>query len=689
MLAAHPAPYTAKICFFIGAVTADIGTPTLFLDIIIRNKRFQKIQKGDGISPLVQNKGYPATIRMKSYLTKILTVWLFVFALLTGCLASTALAAEPNTPKEEVVYISLDGSGAVQQVDVVNIFDLAEDGPILDYGDYQSIRNMTTTDELTFEDGVVTGQARAGKLYYEGQLRDSTIPWNISLSYTLDGEPVPPEDLAGSSGQLDIGLKIDKNPACRGSFFDEYTLQVSLTLNTDLCTDIQAEDATIANVAGDKQLTYTVLPGSGLDTHIQASVSNFEMDGIAFNGVWMVLPFHPDTSLLTGQVTELLDAIAALDDGAGALAEGAADLSGGTEQLTGGAAALSEGTTALSDAVQSLGTGASQIQEGLSDLDGQSEALNSGASQLQAGLQTLSTQLEGADLSGSDSQSLAAASAQIKSAVDQIASSLSALQEGIPDLSELITQNGTAADGLLSAAAAVPDAQIQALLEQAAALLQQDAAALTALSEAGSSLAALSEGASELQTNCTAFDAAVQALASSGEDPSALMEQLKGAVSTLSTGAETLCQGIADYTQGVSQLSLGAETLSSGTAALAENGQTLTSGAEELQTGLGDLAEGISQNQSGAEKLKEGTSALRENTQSLETDLDDKIQEILDSLQGTGAQTVSFVSPDNVQVESVQFVIHSEAIQIPKPENTPEETAEDPGFWNKLSHLFS
>ena len=55
---------------------------------------------------------------------------------------------------------------------------------------------------------------------------------------------------------------------------------------------IQTDGATIANVGADKQISYTILPGKGLDAEITADVTDFEMDAAAWQVeariCWMV-----------------------------------------------------------------------------------------------------------------------------------------------------------------------------------------------------------------------------------------------------------------------------------------------------------------------------------------------------------------------------------------------------------------
>ena len=101
---------------------------------------------------------------------------------------SQAAASTENTPKEEVVYVNLGGDGSVEKINVVNIFELEQDGTIVDYGEYESLRNMNTTDEIQVSEDRITIDAKAGKLYYEGELDGKVMPWNIVIRYYIDGE---------------------------------------------------------------------------------------------------------------------------------------------------------------------------------------------------------------------------------------------------------------------------------------------------------------------------------------------------------------------------------------------------------------------------------------------------------------------------------------------------------------------
>lgn len=104
--------------------------------------------------------------------TALLLAVVFLFLLAAPVMAG---AVEHSTPKQEVVYVNLAADGSVADIYVVNIFDLDKTGQIIDYGDYTALRNMTTDDEILFEDETVRIQTEARKLYYEGHLRSDVI----------------------------------------------------------------------------------------------------------------------------------------------------------------------------------------------------------------------------------------------------------------------------------------------------------------------------------------------------------------------------------------------------------------------------------------------------------------------------------------------------------------------------------
>ena len=711
-------------------------------------------------------------------------------ALLLSCMSVSVYAAESNTPKEEVVYINLNGDGSVKEINVVNIFNLEKDGQIVDHGSYQGLRNMTTTDEIQQSGDTVTIDAKAGKLYYEGKLDRSDMPWNISLHYYLDGKEYTAEEIAGKSGALQIIGSITENTECGGDFFDGYALQLSLTLDTKKCSNIVAQDATIANVGSDKQITYTILPGKGADFEITADVTSFECDGVSINGIPLSLDVEVDDEELMEQITELIDAIEQLDDGATELQDGVSelqdgaqtDLQSGVQELTDGAAKLYDGTAelknggsdlqsgafelqngvaSLDDGIQSLNQGVTQMQDALNALYQQSPALTEGSAAFKAALGQLQAALSGVSVTTEELVTLRAASSSIKTGIDDLVNGVAALQQSVSfdvykgvyagvmtsngvtmDIDTLHTSNTstigilqTQIEELRTQSASSPDSSALtariAQYENIVALLKANDANISVienyltginqkLSEspegAGTENPTLMDGVKTLQTNYSYFDAQIEVLVGTLSTLAYQMGELSGAVNTLVSEYGKLDSGITEYTGAVAQIVAGYSQISDGTKQLVSGSSELRTGAKSLYSGTGELLSGIveiydgtgtlkdgtgtldegvaelltgiAQLYDGTGELKDGTSEMRDETAGMDSEINDKIDELLNSITGGDMELTSFVSDKNENIESVQFVIQTEGIHIEEAEEVAEPETEKLNFIQKFLNLF-
>ena len=714
----------------------------------------------------------------------------------------TVWAAEANTPKEEVVYINLNGDGSVSEVNVVNIFDLTADGRIIDYGHYDSVRNMNTVDPIQYSNDTITVDASKGKLYYEGKLTDTSIPWHIDIHYYLDNKEYPAEELAGKSGALKITVSIRQNTSDQRSFFDSYALQASITLDTKTCSHITAEDATIANVGGDKQLTWTILPGNEADMTITADVTDFETDGFSINAIPLSLNIEIDDAELMDQVTELIDAIEQLDNGAGQLNEGGGtlqnsvenELADGVDALSDGAKQLHDGADALKDGGSSVSSGAGQLKGGASDLDDGITSFNQGIAAIQAGLDELNsksdslvdgsaeikavlvqlqTALNGVSAAGSDISELVDASAQIKEGISTLSNGINTAARNISyeAYKTLIAENGGDIDTLKQSNSDAIDMltqldsqlssldtafntiqkllssldqsqldKINAILSQAGisldelenllntrsmissliTLLEANNACIEGteayLNAASEGLQELASGAEELQQKYTQFDTAINQMADSLQNITYQMAELACAVNELVKAYGYLDDGINEYTSGVAQIAAGYSQVSEGASQLAIGSKSLKSGTDSLYSGTTELLEGIvefydatgtltdstgqldegvaklltgiAELNSGSEELKDGTAEMRQKTNGMDTQISDKIDEMIDKITGNNAETISFVSDKNTNIQAVQFVIQTASIKIPENTEEPVQEEEGSGFLDKLLDLF-
>ena len=218
-------------------------------------------------------------------------------------------------------------------------------------------------------------------------MEERQLPWKIQVSYFLDGNPIDASALAGSAGHLEIKMDITKNSAENASFYENYALQATLALDTSQCKNISADGATEANVGTDKQLTYTILPGSEKHISIQSDVTDFEMDGISINGISLALDVDADqidTSSFTGKINDLKGAVSSLHTGAQDLADGSGQIKDGLNRINDSSASLTQASGTVLRAIGELGDGAETLKTKLSALPSGLDTAVNGLNQVTA-----------------------------------------------------------------------------------------------------------------------------------------------------------------------------------------------------------------------------------------------------------------------------------------------------------------
>lgn len=478
-------------------------------------------------------------------------------ALATGTVGM-ALASEPGLPasdnapqtetgtqsgglsdrigKQQVVYIKGEADGTQSGVYVVNAFDSQTPGAISDQGSYETVTNLTDSQELSCVDGEVAFDISEGETFrYQGDLDPKTAtPWDIEVSYKLDGNDTDPDELSGASGNIEMTLSVDPNEECVNDYADNYLLQITGTLENDVARNITADDAMFAQSGDATQLTYMLLPGKSAEYAISFEATDFEFDGFQMVGVPLSIALDvsdEDLGSAPEDLSELSDAIAELNDGAGEVADGASSLEDGAAELASSSSNLSQGSASVAAALDNLSKGAQQLS---GSIDRQ---LIPGIQQLASGSSSYLEQLD---------QSVALLEQQTQGATSDQAAALyeQALQAFAAAPTDPAAQEALQNAQLLITATNVRDA-----LETARSGYSQIDGGIQEMIDENDpdSVYALSEG--------------VRALASGADATSA--------------GYNELRQGISTYVDGVFELKDGCDTLSSGAGDLAGGAQEL------------------------------------------------------------------------------------------------------------------
>lgn len=309
--------------------------------------------------------------------------------------APVSLGSVSDGP-EEVIYGRLDNRGRPRSAYAVVELSVAAPGKISHHGQYTEVENLTDTSPIEYSNGTVTLEAeRAGLYYYQGKLRKALMPWDIEITYKLDGKELDADDLSGASGELEVDIHTSINSGFDPYFADNYMLQISVTLDSELCEDISARNGTVASAGSSKTITFVVLPGSEGDVGFSAKVRDFSMSGFTIAGVLynqesMMSGMGEDIdgitsgiSQLTGAISTLAGAAGQLRDGAGELDENGGTLSEASGQIYEALSQIAEGLEGfdmsemgegleqlgqLPDAFFQLGSGLNQIGEGIDQL---------------------------------------------------------------------------------------------------------------------------------------------------------------------------------------------------------------------------------------------------------------------------------------------------------------------------------
>lgn len=621
---------------------------------------------------------------------------------------ASTLASE----KEEVVYVNLNSNGDLVGTYVVNIFN---DSEITDYGDYSEVRNMNTNDKINYDSGVINIKNSKDKLYYEGVMKNAEIPWNIDITYKMDGKEYSPEEIAGMSGKLTMEINISKNTNAKEEFFKSYALQTTVKLDTNICENIVSNGATVANVGDLKQLTYTIMPDNEKKIEISADVTDFEMASIDINGVRLNLDINKDsidTSEISDKIIELQNAISELDNGANTLQNGAGTLNSGAKELN---------------------DGIKTINEALDTLNGKSSSLTDGSSEVKTALTTIQSALNGVNISSKELTELKDASTQINSGINGIVGGLKSMdgsidnyyaalsKSGLTNINDFINNHNNAIASLgitntqrslyssyksggikavqtkLEKLVAAGDKEATALYKQytsgdtnaivnyvtvagklisAETLLKADVAYIQGSQALISGIdnaldsknGELMVGAVTLQEKYKLFDANIQKLVTSLTNLIANMNQLSNGINLLVENYDALDSGINEYTNAVN---------------------TIKIGYSKIYNGAFDLVKGTSELYNGTKDMANGTGQLSKETKGIEDETNDKIDSMLENFTGSDSEVISFVSEKNTNVDSVQFVIKATGVKKTTAKAEEIEEKEELNVWQKFLKLFN
>ena len=341
-------------------------------------------------------------------------------------------SAEAETSKDETVYVLAGADGTVQKIIVSDWIKNAMAADSLeDKTELSDIENIKGDESFTLGgDNSCVWDAQGNDIYYQGNI-EKELPVQMSVCYTLDGQAIAPEALAGQSGHVTIRFDY-QNMQYEEVLLDgktekiyvPFTMLTGMLLDTEVFRNVTVSNGKLINDGDRIAVVGIAFPGLQEDlaiskekldipdyVEISADVENFEM------GMTMTLATTElfgaidsdklDLHELSDAMAELTDAMDQLMDGSSQLYDGlctllekSGDLVSGINKLAEGAAQLKAGAESLDSGAAQLQAGAAQLSSGLNTLNANSSSLNGGARQVFSSLLSMAnTQLSEAGLS--------------------------------------------------------------------------------------------------------------------------------------------------------------------------------------------------------------------------------------------------------------------------------------------------
>src|SRR5690625_4998938 len=491
-------------------------------------------------------------------------------------------------------------------------------------------------------------------------MNSAALPWDFSISYYLDGTEMEPEALLGEDGHLEIEISTAQNEEGEASFFENYLMQISLTVDPDRYRSIEAEDATEASVGTDKQFTFTVMPGEEETIRFSADVTDLEFDGIDINAVPNSMSIdEPETDEMTEEMDSLTDAIAEINDGVGELSYGVSELNSGVADLQDGSA---------------------QYRDGVAEVDQASSELVDGSAEINNALDMVSNSLsiEDADFDLGELTRLPEGLNEMADAVGEIADGLEELKSG----------HQAAYNALDEAMNSIPEYEFN----------EEDIMELYAgaggESEALDQLLDAYEAALTAKATYDAVKAAFQAVNPALTEDIEGIRELETALNTTADEITTAIYNMDEmdpitlFTYDMSEISPNYNEFHSGLVSYTEGVGELSESYSDLHGGIVELGEGTSELEDGTGELHDGTDELYESTNDLPDQIQEEIDEMISEFDYSDYDPVSFASAENEDVNSVQFVLSTESITAEDEEEEAEEAEEEKSIWERFLDLF-
>ncbi|MBR2594683.1 MAG: hypothetical protein IKD83_08740 [Firmicutes bacterium] len=267
-------------------------------------------------------------------------------AAISFAIAASGCLSAHGAGYDESLYVNMDHYGNIYEQRIIKGFALDGEDELIDYGNYKEVINKSSYakpnqlfDKVKFD----VKDVENSRFYFEAvpESLNAEIPWNINVSYRLNGVEKKVEELEGACGLIEINADIIPNENTSEYFKNNMVMTVAAAIDMDKHLSMEAEGAQVQAFGNYKAVLYLVLPGEEKSISIKIGSEDFEFLGLVF-----------------------IMAPATLDQ-----LEKIADLREAKETLEDSARTMNESVDIILDTLDGMKSGIDQTSQGLRELD--------------------------------------------------------------------------------------------------------------------------------------------------------------------------------------------------------------------------------------------------------------------------------------------------------------------------------
>ena len=265
-----------------------------------------------------------------------------------GTVSMDLQAAAPQVNVDESVYVNLDYYGKVDEVNIVKGCMLNGNTTVVDYGNYKDVVNMSNGAVPKLESGKVTWDLSGednDRFYFECKTDALTqeLPWELDVTYKLNGKECKAEELAGASGMVTMLVDVQPNKKAPEYYRNNMILTVATLVDMDKDNySLEAPGSQLQTLGTKKAVMFMALPGEDGTFRIDIGTNSFESIGLMFMMVPATLSSLDRISDIREVKDKVRDSVDAMSESADVILDHLVEMKGSLEETQKGVKAAQE-----------------------------------------------------------------------------------------------------------------------------------------------------------------------------------------------------------------------------------------------------------------------------------------------------------------------------------------------------------